>query len=591
MLYRTFSRLCLGFLALLTSGLAAERPIEELRQLLADGVRSGATEIVIPPGVYRGAPIPGAKNHLELNGVNNLVIRAEGVTLICTDLTRALTLRKCRQVTLQGLTIDYDPLPFTQGDIVAVDPQAGWLDVKIHAGYPLRAQARIDVVDRQTRFRKVGTPFMWGTKAEVRPEGIVRITGSKNAATFAQVGDLASLGSDLDDALPHTVVLDDCAEITLENVTIHSSNCMGIVAGGGDGGHHFNGCRIVPGPTPPGATEARILSTDADAILTTGLRQGVLTENCEIRDAGDDSWSVQSSDYVILHRDADTFYLATRGENRLRIGNRLQAALGTPIATLTQVAKASLDDAAIPETIRQKVKNAPAYDYWRLNKHTVTRVTVTGEVPWQAGDSVYDLDAQGNGFVFRNNTVRSSGRILIKASGLIEGNRIEGGNSIMVNPEVKFPAAAGIERVIIRNNTLVDCHQSNNADTHPAGVISIVALQARDTPRPSGIFGEILIEGNTLEGGNGVGVTVTSANTVTLRDNRFVRLHHLKPDPTGSAHGVDNSALVWLARCDAVSLTGNTVTQTGPFLGKLLSTGRDVGQVTGTLTVAPLHAQ
>jgi hypothetical protein len=74
---------------------------------------------------------------------------------------------------------------------------------------------------------------------------------------------------------------------------------------------------------------------------------------------------------------------------------------------------------------------------------------------------------------------------------------------------------------------------------------------------------------------------------VTLRDNRFVRPHRVKPDPTGSAHGADNSALVWLARCDSVTLTGNTATHTGPFLGKPLSTSRDVGKVTGDITLLP----
>jgi hypothetical protein len=579
-------------LALLSAHPAHSTPppdlaIEDLRQLLDQGVRSGSAEIVIPPGVYRGGPLPNAKDHLRLSGVKNTVIRAVGVTLFCTDPTRAITLQNCSQVTIEGLTIDYDPLPFTQGDIVDGDAQAGWIDIKIHAGYPLRAQSRIDVVDRETRFRKIGSPFMWGTNAEIRPDGIVRVTGSKAAANFAKVGDLASLGSDLDAATPHTLVLDDCDHITLKNVTIFSSNCMGIVAGGGEGGHHFTGCRIVPGPTPPGATEPRILSTNADAILTSSLRQGVLTEDCEIRDAGDDSWSVQSSDYVILHRDAATFYLSSRATSRLKVGHRLQAALGAPIATLTQVATTSLDAPAIPEEIRLKVKNAPAYNFWRLNSRKVTRVTVTGEVPWQPGDSIYDLDAQGNGFVFRNNIVRSPGRILIKASGLIDGNRIENANGIMVHPEVKFPAAAGLAQVIIRNNTLVDCHQTNNTGTHPAGVISVISLERRDLVRAAGTFGEILIENNTIEGGNGVGVSVTSAKSVTLRDNRFVRPHHVKPDPTGSAHGADNSALVWLARCDSVTLTGNTATHTGPFLGKPLSTSRDVGKVTGDITLLP----
>ncbi len=39
-------------------------------------------------------------------------------------------LERCADVTLRQLAIDYDPLPFTQGTIVALDPGRGTLDLR-----------------------------------------------------------------------------------------------------------------------------------------------------------------------------------------------------------------------------------------------------------------------------------------------------------------------------------------------------------------------------------------------------------------------------------------------------------------------------
>ena len=90
----------------------------------------------------------------------------------------------------------------------------------------------------------------------------------------------------------------------------------------------------------------------------------------------------------------------------------------------------------------------------------------------------------------------------------------------MVNPEVRDGAAAGIADVIIRNNVLVDCHLNNGTPTHPAGAISIIAIGNKPNLRPAGTFGEIRIEGNHIEGGNGAGIVVTSALRVNISGNR-----------------------------------------------------------------------
>ena len=131
---------------------------------LARRLAAGQHRIVIPPGVYRTAPPPGEKLHLLLDGLRDVEIVAEGVTMICIQRTRAVEFRNCQNVPLRGLTVDYDPLTFTQGRVVAIADDKGWIDVKLDAGYPQEAWHRIDIMDPGTRFRKRGMPFLWAPR-------------------------------------------------------------------------------------------------------------------------------------------------------------------------------------------------------------------------------------------------------------------------------------------------------------------------------------------------------------------------------------------------------------------------------------------
>ena len=143
---RTIILAMLSSATILRSGLATEvtspHPMSELRQIVAKAVAEKAQRLVIPPGVYRGEPEKGEKTHLTIKNASDLEIVADGVTMLCTRMTRAVEMYGCKNVTLRGLTIDYDPLPFTQGDVVKVAADEGWLDIKIHAGYPIEPYSR-----------------------------------------------------------------------------------------------------------------------------------------------------------------------------------------------------------------------------------------------------------------------------------------------------------------------------------------------------------------------------------------------------------------------------------------------------------------
>jgi hypothetical protein len=42
----------------------------------------------------------------------------------------------CTNVTLRGLAVDYDPLPFTQGKIIALATDKSWIEFEVAKGYP-----------------------------------------------------------------------------------------------------------------------------------------------------------------------------------------------------------------------------------------------------------------------------------------------------------------------------------------------------------------------------------------------------------------------------------------------------------------------
>ena len=94
--------------------------ITYLREHIAQAVSTGPGNVVtIPMGVYRGRVEDGTV-FISIEGANNLTINAANVIMVCERLTRAIIINDCENLTIRGLTVDYNPLLFTQGTIVGV---------------------------------------------------------------------------------------------------------------------------------------------------------------------------------------------------------------------------------------------------------------------------------------------------------------------------------------------------------------------------------------------------------------------------------------------------------------------------------------
>jgi hypothetical protein len=174
-------------------GQSAPESARDLRAYVAAELAHGNQRIVIPPGRYRVKPDGGT--HLLFRDLRDLEIVAEGVELVCTATVQALGFERCTNVTLRGLTIDYDPLPFTQGKIVALGPEKSWVEFELFDGYPDgRLVERIEIFDPATRELRRASHYGWGAFARTGPRRY-RISKGSNyrhraAVDTEEVGDL-----------------------------------------------------------------------------------------------------------------------------------------------------------------------------------------------------------------------------------------------------------------------------------------------------------------------------------------------------------------------------------------------------------------
>ncbi|RYX84486.1 hypothetical protein EON83_10220 [bacterium] len=529
----------------------------DLRALIGDAVKSGQARVVIPRGVYRVSPVGNAGALITISKARNLEIVADGVTMVCTKRMRAIQINQSENLTLRGLTVDYDPLTFTQGKVVKIAEDKGWMDVKIDAGYPQIAFDRIVICDPKTRFHKYGINHLWGTKSSWAEPGVLRIT-LKDVGRNVDLGDPVALsgGQEMGDC--HGITVENqCSNVVFRGVTIHSAPGMGLVDFNNETGIKMFDCKIVPGPKPVGATEERLLTTSWDGLQCNVARVGAQIENCVIERCGDDSWSVPTREFKVVQRNgkAVLFRAPEYGpaDGGLRIGDHLQWRSGMKTETQEIVAL-------------RKVNRGKA--------GMLIEAIVKGEFSAQEGDCVFNQDCSSKGFIYRNNKIYSHGRgALVKVSdGLIEGNTFRGcDKAIIVNCELATGAGLA-DHLIIRGNTIIETgyHQAMPW-SEQAGAICLSSSMGGGKLRPPGIFNDIVIENNTFERVKGLNLLISSACNVAVRNNRFLSPHSTDPGRhNGADYNIDATAVIEVTESNGVDFFGNVVRNKGPFTKQML---------------------
>ena len=545
----------------------------QIQNQIEQAAKEGQKQVVIAPGVYRLTAKGPGKEHLSFENMKDLEIVATGVTLIFNNpFKNSIRFSQCHNVTLRGATLLRDPMPFSQGKITAFNDNS--VDVQIDAGYPMGVEnarlfpsVSLNLYDSNRHWlastSKNKKPFM-----KLGPDtfrffpGGGKIKADEGWAVGAPVAWRGRGGPDIG--------IDGCGGMKIIGVTIENGAGFCVREADGEGNDYYN-YTITRGPKPPGATADQILASNADGFHSYAMRHGPTLENCHFEAMDDDGIAIhgkyglveeaQGNDIIIRHGEKSEF---ARVGDTIRFDDERGA-----FACEGKVTAIATDDNYTP------TQDAPAdlREFQGDENAGYYKVTLDQALPVKFGWLADNANANGDGFTIRGCSVRYNRArgFLIKASdGLIENCSVEGSSQggIVVSPEMEHWNESDFARnVIIRHNTLTNEAIGKKPTSAQSGALTIEGYEhGHFVPLPGG-HRNITVEDNTFNNNDGTQIVLTSAQDVTIQNNHFVSpMQH--ENPRGSGIGINPGALIWLTECSGVKISGNTVSNPGPYFKK-----------------------
>ncbi|MEP6669638.1 MAG: right-handed parallel beta-helix repeat-containing protein [Chthoniobacter sp.] len=521
-------------LFLLANGWAADVPKPpstagakdfDLQGFISKAIQGGAKQVIVPAGRYRVTPSGG--HHLFFKDLADVEIVADGVEMICTQTVQAVGMENCRNVHLRGLTVDYDPLPFTEGRITALAPDKSWVEFEIIAGYPENAlEERVEIYDPQTQELRRETA---GWSKEFKPVGNHRYRIAKHtgyhfnpSADTERVGDILVTNNVFPaKSFGHAISLAQCTGVKFENVTVFASPCFGFIEDRCDGSTYLR-CKIdrrAPQEDPVKRAFARLRSLDADAFHSIGAAKGPAILECTAKFQGDDCVNIHGGYHLVTGSAGSRLRVAATGRMTIEPGDPVEflpyagerpadavAVKIEPDAGITAEEKAFFQKLNLNDRNKRRLLGGEATFY---------AVTLDRAVPLAMGSAVCSSQRVGNGFVVKGCDFgynRSRG-ILIKAShGEVSGNKITNGwmAAVLVAPEFWWSEAASASDVTIKDNIIIGCRR-------PA--IEVTAKGGNGQPLPSGAHRDLRITGNTFTQSVWPNIHVASTSGLLISDN------------------------------------------------------------------------
>lgn len=523
-----------------------------IRAAIEAAIAAGGGEVVLEAGIYRVGPDGSGGNCFPVRQATNLVVHGAGkdTHIVVTDpAAGAFHIGLGKNVVLRDFTIDYDPVPFCQGTIRAMDVVGGSFDLEVETGYPTPDAANFVnahepygkwgmIFDRSTRRIRSGTPDHYMTPRWEHREGRVwrfftADEHHRRNLTHMRVGDAYV---HLARGYGGAVLAQGCDGIRIENVTVHASPGLAVGLVGNRNEIVVRGLEVRFAP----ATK-RLLTANADGVHCQQNRRGPVIEDCYFEGMADDAVNIYAPPNVLREVRSPTQWLVSPGCLVLP-GDRLQV-LDPRSGRIRGEVKAldvRAEGRALLLTLEHPIDSAvPGADH-------------------RTADTLYNLDACGAGFVIRRNHInghRRYGCLLRAGAGLVEENRFEDttGAGIVLTNEPDWPEGPVPWAITIRCNRFLRGGTCLGYADSPHGA----ALVVRATRLGHGLaeaeaIRDVQILDNEFIDCLGAALFVGGATHVTLTDNRIHASAEADLRRTGPAIRVERSCGVVLDR-NAVS--------------------------------------
>lgn len=484
---------------------------DDTAAFLAAFQRARETEahtIVIPKGRYR-LRANGNSSHpdtlLPMEKTDGLTINGAGAELMMSGNGGVFSCAMCRNVTVRGLTIDWERPPFSEGTVVATTPRS--FDVKVrdeypvHGGEPVGAFMTYHPDSRLPDGRDLDVYGAVESTELVSPQ-VLRV--HLNREIPVPVGKLLVLRHRVYD---HSAfVFSRCRGVVVKDVTIYAAPGMAFVNSVcEDVTYQRVQVRIRPG-------SGRLMSATADATHFGGCKGTVTLEDCLFEGMGDDGANIKSGLYLTVLKRIDDHTVL--GQHNLKM--------------------VDLPDAG--DTMEMcHVDTLSPYGSGRVRSATlepgegnVHRVVF--EDPLPAG--LHEGDVLGNAsraprLRMRGCTIsanRARGVLCQTRDAVIESCTFRNctGPGVMVLTEVVyFYESIGTRNVTVRNNRFVSCNMG--AAGGEAALCALAYLHNFAYPKVPGVHRDVTFEGNRITGTAESGIFAVGVDGLTVRDNTVER--------------------------------------------------------------------
>ncbi|UXX80069.1 T9SS type A sorting domain-containing protein [Reichenbachiella carrageenanivorans] len=402
--------------------------------------------IVFEAGTYDFSPTDATTHALKLNYGRYIELDGTGAKIMMHNpKVGFLSMYDARHMIVKGFEVDYDPLPYTEGKVLSVDPVNKRFVMKVTAGVPYPDEDHI-----------TSAPERWGmlkTANGMLKDGASNLLNidtayQLNADTF-QIVFKQQVHIDQVEVNDYYVQIARHNGRTIfqsnsgEQVTFLNTKSYSSPAGSYNTFHHKEwsmiDCKILIKP-------GRVHSANADCIHISGGIIGPWVQGCRFEGQSDDAVNMKYASLTITEVESPT---------QMKVGFSSKLFVGDTVSFFNPRDGALIERVGLVDTVHNLGSNS-----YRI--FLSSPVYLSNFNTDNSGDRAY-LDTKAcESFVFRDDTIRNSrryGMLLQNGYGVIEDCLFENlsGCAIRMENGVDWKEGFVAHDIEIKNNTFTNC--------------------------------------------------------------------------------------------------------------------------------------
>lgn len=544
----------------------------QLVAALLDAAKSKKREFKIPKGHYRLTLPPhrggGKPCYVNLEDLADFTIDGGGSTIwLDSGAANGLRFHKCRHVTVKDLTIDYDPLPYAQGRVVAIDEERRKIRFTCDPGFEealksfsdfrglLRFHAFYDDLEKGRAIKRNWTAGHTSNTPVTAIggglyESALRVRHPPASASGLEVGDAVALCPRSGGA---ALNLSSCDGMRIERVTIYAAGLDSVVDvySGSTGGKGTVYDRLELRRRP---NTRRLVCNNSAGIFVMQAGEGFTVADSIFEGSMDDSIAIQSFNALVVKTLSPMEHVIANRSGSvpmwLKAGSTITVVdleTLTPRGT-TQIEKMEkYEEAGLAEREAARKRFA-----WGPEKFY--RVTISKKLPLQELDMVlWDDVPSARDFRIENCYFHSGwarSMLVTGQRGTIRGNTIERSGRINIGPSTAWMIGTFAKEIVIEKNRLLEISAS---EADPEDGLPIRVGGGGEHAMNS----TITIRDNEIRSCWFTGIAVRGVDGVTVSNNRLIEAN-LKPAKPAK-DGLDLNKPIQILGCRNVVEKDNVV--------------------------------